>query len=331
MATYFLRRAGKVEGPFTLEKVLAEVRLKKLAKFHELSPDGISWQKASDFPEVFPATEVKAKVRPEAALVTELKVQTTESPLPSAGSTLDWYYELNNQEKGPVKFSTVTALVENGTLSPKSLVWFEKLDQWQPVSSVVDLQPFLPSANSTLSWSIDVTGHKSTGSRANRSWHKFGIKAALLMIGLACVGLAIYAYRQSSGDDVKQTAIYAVLQNEQNLGRTKLGGENAGEIADSIRTFVADASAQELKDCPPDFRVAYRRYVESMSELARTLDKLPDTFEEGVLLGMLNFASDTETDGAANGLTGELASALKNAEASWRHVEDIALEHDVAL
>lgn len=49
---------------------------------------------------------------------------------------MDWYYALNNQQQGPVSGDQLRALLQNGTISPASLVWREGMASWQPYASV---------------------------------------------------------------------------------------------------------------------------------------------------------------------------------------------------
>ena len=44
-----------------------------------------------------------------------------------------WYYELNGAQNGPVDEAVVVALLANGTLGGKSLVWREGLADWLPL------------------------------------------------------------------------------------------------------------------------------------------------------------------------------------------------------
>lgn len=49
-----------------------------------------------------------------------------------------WFYAQNGARKGPVPFSTLQDLFQQG-LSPSSLVWTEGMEQWIPASSIPEL------------------------------------------------------------------------------------------------------------------------------------------------------------------------------------------------
>lgn len=52
---YYVRIRGKVKGPYTADKIIQQVRRKRVGRHHEISEDGVTWQKAGDFSEFFEA------------------------------------------------------------------------------------------------------------------------------------------------------------------------------------------------------------------------------------------------------------------------------------
>ncbi len=61
---YYVRIRGKVKGPYTHEKVLQQVRRKRLGRHHEISEDAVSWQKAGTFEEFFEPEEAAFNTEP---------------------------------------------------------------------------------------------------------------------------------------------------------------------------------------------------------------------------------------------------------------------------
>jgi hypothetical protein len=49
-----------------------------------------------------------------------------------------WYYTENGERKGPVPFSNLHSLLQQG-LAPSTLVWSEGMEQWIPASSIPEL------------------------------------------------------------------------------------------------------------------------------------------------------------------------------------------------
>ena len=50
---HYIRIRGRVLGPYDQEKLQTLARRGQLSRMHELSPDGISWVRASSYPELF--------------------------------------------------------------------------------------------------------------------------------------------------------------------------------------------------------------------------------------------------------------------------------------
>ncbi len=54
----YIRIKGRVQGPFDMEKLRILVKRGQLGRAHEVSGDGSSWQRASDYPELFTSPKV---------------------------------------------------------------------------------------------------------------------------------------------------------------------------------------------------------------------------------------------------------------------------------
>ena len=52
---YYVRFRGRTLGPFDTTRVRDLIK-RGVTRMHELSPDGVSWQPAEVFPELFPAS-----------------------------------------------------------------------------------------------------------------------------------------------------------------------------------------------------------------------------------------------------------------------------------
>ena len=46
-----------------------------------------------------------------------------------------WYYNLNNQQTGPVEDAGIKDLIAAGTITRNTLVWQNGMDRWQPASA----------------------------------------------------------------------------------------------------------------------------------------------------------------------------------------------------
>ena len=62
--------------------------------------------------------------------------------LPDASArwlSADWYYVLDGEAKGPIDFAELRLVLDEGLISNRSLVWFEGLEEWQPMGEVPGL------------------------------------------------------------------------------------------------------------------------------------------------------------------------------------------------
>lgn len=66
----------------------------------------------------------------------------------------DWYYAVNNEQKGPVNESDLKTQLATGKLPPDSLVWKDGMDNWTPASQVAAFsfrEPPVPASFAKLS------------------------------------------------------------------------------------------------------------------------------------------------------------------------------------
>ncbi len=65
----------------------------------------------------------------------------------------DWYYAVNNEQKGPVNESEIKAQLASNKLPSDALVWKEGMDNWTPASQVAAFtfrEPPVPAKSTTL-------------------------------------------------------------------------------------------------------------------------------------------------------------------------------------
>jgi uncharacterized membrane protein len=63
----------------------------------------------------------------------------------------DWYYAVNNEQKGPVNESELKTQLAGNKLAANTLVWKEGMDNWTPASQVPAFSFREPPAPATLS------------------------------------------------------------------------------------------------------------------------------------------------------------------------------------
>ena len=130
---YFVRRRGRVMGPFDIRRLERMLRRGNLNRGDQCSTDRREWSKLEDLEELFPP----AKVEEPAAGPGEQLVDTTGSTTSPAEA--DWYYHHQGLEKGPVSEADIKRLVSEGVLAPADSVWKDGMADWEPVGSVFAL------------------------------------------------------------------------------------------------------------------------------------------------------------------------------------------------
>jgi hypothetical protein len=135
VAQYFVRRAGRVEGPWTFERLQSEVRQKRLSKFHEVSQDREDWFKAEDVPELFVVKLLLQRVRdPQPEVSPEANGPLPEVP-DSPSQPRIWYIEKNGEPIGPFTDSEVREAWIAGRLD-SDLAWREGFNNWLRMAEV---------------------------------------------------------------------------------------------------------------------------------------------------------------------------------------------------
>jgi hypothetical protein len=139
---FFIRSKGRVEGPFSPEKLRELATRGRFARHYEVSPDGKEWSLAADYPGLFPVpTQRKIRgsgtfqtpIEPGSTVVQKIIDVVEETPVQPAGP--DWYYSKNNESRGPVPFSELERLALAGELLPGDYVWTGGMQAWLPATT----------------------------------------------------------------------------------------------------------------------------------------------------------------------------------------------------
>jgi ABC transport system ATP-binding/permease protein len=113
---FFIRRGGRVIGPFDTAKVRTLEAQGKIGAGDEWSRDRVIWSPLESLPE-------SDSVCP---------------PLPPPEPAV-WKYSVDGGQAGPVTMSALASLVASGRVPPTALVWKPGLSQWTPVSQLPEL------------------------------------------------------------------------------------------------------------------------------------------------------------------------------------------------
>ena len=141
--TYYVKRQGRVEGPWTMRKLQSEVGLRKLGRFHEVSEDGENFRRAEEIEGLF--TKVARKT-PGGGTGEESPERTeqVEKGKPTGDSV--WYCCLDEEQVGPMTLAELGDLVSDGQLLLDDLIWREGFPDWMPAEGVPELRAFLETS-----------------------------------------------------------------------------------------------------------------------------------------------------------------------------------------
>lgn len=119
--SYYYRKLGRTLGPYDIRYMRQLVKKAQINANTDISTDGVDWQKARVFGELF--------AEPEAASA------------PTGGT---WHYTIGGAQQSPVPLESLQQLILAGRVQANDMAWSEaKKGDWQPVGTHPELQAFL--------------------------------------------------------------------------------------------------------------------------------------------------------------------------------------------
>lgn len=167
---YFIRRRGRVSGPFDHFVIEKMVKNSKLYKSDEISVDQDEWVTAGET-EFFPKTQKRSR-NADTSVSDRSKVASTdeESEDASQGYGLintqqhvisgqrntsipprnkEWFYAIGDQSLGPVNESEIKLQIMLKNISPDTKVWSEGMADWIEVKSYPPFASILKNSKSS--------------------------------------------------------------------------------------------------------------------------------------------------------------------------------------
>jgi TM2 domain-containing membrane protein YozV len=143
----YMRVRGRVLGPYDPDKLQGLARRGQLSRMHELSADGVSWVRASNYPELFTGGQAElppipsdgASAMPPDTFAGGYPLGPPPTPGPSAAAGTKWYYTSGGEQRGPVDFANLQILAGLGQLGPQDQVWAEGMASWEPAAQISGL------------------------------------------------------------------------------------------------------------------------------------------------------------------------------------------------
>ena len=120
---FYIRFKGRVLGPLTREKTLELAKRGQITKQHELSPDGVAWKKADEFPGFFTSERAVANQ----TAVREKQQEVSAPDVPSE----EWYAHFNNSNQGPVDLKGMKNWIASGKVNKETMIWRPGMSEWQ--------------------------------------------------------------------------------------------------------------------------------------------------------------------------------------------------------
>ena len=120
---FYVRFKGRVLGPLTREKTLELAKRGQITKQHELSPDGVAWKKADEFPGFFTSERAVANQ----TAVREKQQEVSAPDVPSE----EWYAHFNNSNQGPVDLKGMKNWIALGMVNKETMIWRPGMSEWQ--------------------------------------------------------------------------------------------------------------------------------------------------------------------------------------------------------
>jgi hypothetical protein len=146
---WYVRVRGKVMGPFDLEQLRSLRARGQVGRFHEISTDRHTWQKASMLTELFSAPAAHAAAPSEQSA---REPAEAEWELPLIDTREDeqatWYYVKDGSPVGPIDTPALQRMATIGQIGPNDQVWQEGTRDWVRAATVPALGfPPTPAAS----------------------------------------------------------------------------------------------------------------------------------------------------------------------------------------
>ena len=136
----YIRMRGTVLGPYETERLQALVRRGQLSRLHEVSPDGLTWSPASNYPDLFvvasrPALQESPPAPPAPSASAGV---AAPPPAPGVGQSGEqkWYYDHDGTQFGPIDLSLLQRMLSAGQVSADDMVWSDGMPAWIPAQHV---------------------------------------------------------------------------------------------------------------------------------------------------------------------------------------------------
>jgi hypothetical protein len=182
----FIRLRGRIQGPFTSDQLQSLAMRGQFSRAHEVSNDGVSWARASNRPDLFPAVlERVSTVQQSTDPVSPQEHQpSTESPGVIPPPIDVWYFSQHGTNHGPVDFAHLQRLASSGQIVAEDMVWQEGFSEWVAAGRVPGLMKAAVGSPSLQPSDVYYRAMAPSNSRARVVPRVSSLAVASLVLGI---------------------------------------------------------------------------------------------------------------------------------------------------
>ena len=130
---YYVRRKGRVAGPYDFEVIMKMAKTGKLFKSDYVSLDQVSWSLAEDCDIIFPKPP-KPPIDPP--YVDPGPDPTGGPPVGVPSTNKDWHYSYGDISYGPIKETELKQKFMTKEITTKTKVWTDGMADWEAADQV---------------------------------------------------------------------------------------------------------------------------------------------------------------------------------------------------
>lgn len=137
MTQFLVKVRGEPKGPYSESQLQTQIRRKRLSRQHQVSSDGgISWQRAGEVDELFPASSASVSELVVEDVTEERAAPTQVQTAVSDSADRQWLYAVMGQQLGPVPESEIRILIASGGIPSDTLLWHKGMTDWMEVQHI---------------------------------------------------------------------------------------------------------------------------------------------------------------------------------------------------
>jgi uncharacterized RDD family membrane protein YckC len=149
---YYVRRKGRVAGPYDFEVIMKMAKTGKLFKSDYVSLDQVSWSLAEDCDIIFPKPP-KPPIDPP--YVDPSPDPTGGPPVGVPSTNKDWHYSYGDISYGPIKETELKQKFLTKEITTKTKVWTDGMADWEAADQVKTFIEFFKAIRPGIAGQFD--------------------------------------------------------------------------------------------------------------------------------------------------------------------------------